>query len=507
MAAATYFDAVQKIYVAFYGRPAEPSGLLYWANRLDSNGGNISAIINAFGESTESSNLYSGSTNAAVVSAIYQQILGRAPDADGSAFYVSKLQSNEYKASEVAYRIIDGVKGADVATVANKLSVAKAFTDAVTLDSAATLAYSGTAAETVGRDLLFGVTTSTTTANVADAIADLKDGGSVVDDVIVLTSADDEQDFSDSSSGVTVRINGDDDAVDGDDFEITGSSFNDTFILESFKDLVINAADGVDTLDLSEMEPGADNGDVSLTSGLADAALSPGGGAISLLGFENVIASNDGGRIVGTSGANTITLGEGTDDIVAGAGADTIVGDEDTFTTGTDTISGGLGQDTFELSGGDTQTFEQGDFTGIEVIIYTADGDDVTITAGDLFDDDAAPTTGITGGVTNIVVENGGDNTLNLTLAGDEINLLGVTFTGVQTLGADAGGGGNINIDADSLAGIETLNGGAADVLVMVEAGEYDLSSLTINDATNIESGAGDLDQTLVISRLGDIVN
>ena len=77
MAAADYFSQVQKIYVAYYGRPADPAGLSYWGSRLDAAGGNLSSIINAFGTSSESTALYTGD-NAAKVTAIYQQLFNRA---------------------------------------------------------------------------------------------------------------------------------------------------------------------------------------------------------------------------------------------------------------------------------------------------------------------------------------------------------------------------------------------------------------------------------------------
>ena len=34
MAAAAYFDQIQKIYIAFYQRPADPAGLRYWLRLL-----------------------------------------------------------------------------------------------------------------------------------------------------------------------------------------------------------------------------------------------------------------------------------------------------------------------------------------------------------------------------------------------------------------------------------------------------------------------------------------
>jgi uncharacterized repeat protein (TIGR02543 family) len=76
---------VQKAYVAYYGRPADPSGLDYWAVRMDAEGGSLNAIIQAFGTSAEFNRRYGGMTNTQLVTKIYQQTLGRDPDPTGLA--------------------------------------------------------------------------------------------------------------------------------------------------------------------------------------------------------------------------------------------------------------------------------------------------------------------------------------------------------------------------------------------------------------------------------------
>ena len=58
MAAAAYFDQVQKIYIAFYQRPADSAGLRYWAERVDAVEGDLSQMIGAFAASPEAIALY-----------------------------------------------------------------------------------------------------------------------------------------------------------------------------------------------------------------------------------------------------------------------------------------------------------------------------------------------------------------------------------------------------------------------------------------------------------------
>jgi hypothetical protein len=89
----TASNYVQRAYVAYYGRPADPAGLAYWASRMDAEGGSLSAIIAAFGSSGEFNRRYGGLSTSALVTKIYQQALGRDPDTAGLAYYVGELQA------------------------------------------------------------------------------------------------------------------------------------------------------------------------------------------------------------------------------------------------------------------------------------------------------------------------------------------------------------------------------------------------------------------------------
>lgn len=51
MATQESLDLVQYAYIAFYGRPADKAGQEWWAEQLDANGGDLSAIIDAFSTS------------------------------------------------------------------------------------------------------------------------------------------------------------------------------------------------------------------------------------------------------------------------------------------------------------------------------------------------------------------------------------------------------------------------------------------------------------------------
>ncbi len=150
MAASAYFSQIQQAYLAYYGRPADPNGLQYWADQLDKASGNLSVIINAFGTSAESTALYAGSSTAAQVNSIYQTLFGRDADLAGLNFYVQGIQSGKFSLASVALNIYNGATGTDKTALDNKLIYANAFTNDINT-TAAVLGYSGTAAANAAR--------------------------------------------------------------------------------------------------------------------------------------------------------------------------------------------------------------------------------------------------------------------------------------------------------------------------------------------------------------------
>ncbi|GAB4405649.1 MAG: S-layer protein RsaA [Rhodoferax sp.] len=134
MAAATYFDTVQKIYIAYYQRPADPAGLRYWAQMVDAAGGNLTVVIDAFANSPEATALYgpiNGTTIGTVIDAIYQALYNRAPDPAGKQFFVNGFNAGTFTAGTIALAILNGAQNDDAVAIQNKLQVANLFTATV----------------------------------------------------------------------------------------------------------------------------------------------------------------------------------------------------------------------------------------------------------------------------------------------------------------------------------------------------------------------------------------
>ncbi len=122
-------DYVQKAYVAYYGRPADPGGQGYWAAQMDAAGQSLDAIIGAFGNSDEFNRRYGGLSFTDLVTKIYQQTLGRNPDPAGLAFYVGELLAGRRTLQSITLDVLNGATTPpDSTVVANKLVVAAYYT-------------------------------------------------------------------------------------------------------------------------------------------------------------------------------------------------------------------------------------------------------------------------------------------------------------------------------------------------------------------------------------------
>ena len=120
----------QQLYVAYYGRPADPGGLAFWTNQfMDST--NLDAAIDAHGNSPEFEALSADKTSEELVTDLYQRMFSRDPEPAGLEFYVGRLDSGEATLASIAKQVADGAVDEDATTLANKVAVANAFTAAV----------------------------------------------------------------------------------------------------------------------------------------------------------------------------------------------------------------------------------------------------------------------------------------------------------------------------------------------------------------------------------------
>jgi hypothetical protein len=172
LTAASYTNVVQQLYLAYYGRPADPAGLDYWSDVFLGMGAAIDAqaltesygsagprfLVDSFGTSQESLDLYGSGNFGTFISAVYQNVLGRAPDAAGAAYWVDALQRNLMTQAQAAVTILGSTtvqdpSSTDFQVVAKRTKAAAYFTDRIRAKNLAK-AYSGSAANASARALL-----------------------------------------------------------------------------------------------------------------------------------------------------------------------------------------------------------------------------------------------------------------------------------------------------------------------------------------------------------------
>jgi hypothetical protein len=209
MAASTYLAQVQQLYIAYFGRPADPIGQAYWAGVIDAANGSIAAVQAGFAASTESQALYGNKSTIDKVTAIYQNVFNRSPDAAGLTYWVNQIESGKVTQAQASWTIQQNAGAGDAATVQNKLTAAQAFT--ANVDTAAEIAgYQGANAAALARAFLGTVTSdnATATAAVAGAQAAVTTASvGAPGTTFVLTTAADNVAGTSANDTITAYIN------------------------------------------------------------------------------------------------------------------------------------------------------------------------------------------------------------------------------------------------------------------------------------------------------------
>lgn len=172
--AADYNPLIQQIYLAYFGRPADPAGLSYYAGQYlaagapvelgeasrayDTNPG-LRALIDSFSNSQESQDLYGGD-NAAFVNAIYRNLFSREADAAGRDYWADLINRKLVTRANAAVSIMAGAQQSDLVVIATKSTFAQMFTGKLVTEDERSR-YSGLAANAVVRREMLKITATT----------------------------------------------------------------------------------------------------------------------------------------------------------------------------------------------------------------------------------------------------------------------------------------------------------------------------------------------------------
>ncbi|MCJ8508743.1 DUF4214 domain-containing protein [Rhizobium lemnae] len=122
---------IQKVYIAYFNRPADSGGLSFWTSAISSGKMTLEQLTSSFATTDEYRSLYSGSSASDVVKKVYNNLFGRDPESGGLQFWSTELQSGHISIGNVAYTALSSALGSDKTTIDNKADAAATFTSSL----------------------------------------------------------------------------------------------------------------------------------------------------------------------------------------------------------------------------------------------------------------------------------------------------------------------------------------------------------------------------------------
>lgn len=103
-------SGIIELYIAYFDRAPDAVGLAYWGNAL-SEGMSMSQIAASFAVQPETRAAYpEGMSNQQFVTAVYDNVLGRAPDDEGFAYWVGQLDAGRLSNDTFILNVLRGAK-------------------------------------------------------------------------------------------------------------------------------------------------------------------------------------------------------------------------------------------------------------------------------------------------------------------------------------------------------------------------------------------------------------
>ncbi|MFZ6681523.1 DUF4214 domain-containing protein [Undibacterium sp. Tian12W] len=152
-------STIQKLYIAYFNRPADVAGLTYWEGQLDTNKISLAGLAQSFSEQVEYVATYGGKSTADVVTSLYKNLFGRAPDAAGLTYWATQIDTRAVNLGTAALAILNGATpdSLDGITIQNKLNFSANFTASLNTVEKANL-YSSAYTFELMRSILLTVT-------------------------------------------------------------------------------------------------------------------------------------------------------------------------------------------------------------------------------------------------------------------------------------------------------------------------------------------------------------
>lgn len=474
------------LYVAFFNRKPDASGLEFWSKKFGEGTG-VEEAADRFADSEEaqarfeflSEHLNGDDDNFSeeeagdAIDQIYQNLFGRDPDDAGREFWINELQSGT-PVGQIVVQVLFGAQNEDA-------------------------------------DLIDSQVETRLQAVEGDRNAGITEEGDNGDNTLEGTDRDDE--LSGGAGSDTLRGGAGDDTLNGGvgddvlnggpgDDELTGGAGADDFVFD-LAETDDQDATGDDSDSDADDESGDESGtDTSDAMGPPEGKGPPSnagpnngdGGAEDFEGDGDVIQAGNGpDNVEGTENADYISGGNGPDQLYGLAGDDTIKGGNGPDTLvggqGNDTMSGGLGPDRFRFDSEDTGDDTVTDFFApTDTLVFDAPSDDTQ--------DDTETQTRVTESTITITGVEGtiadGD-TVSITVGGESAT---VTFSGDQ----DAiGVASAIASGLGELANVESASADSQTVtLTATSDGDVDVTEFVDNTAATVTADTESVAETEV---------
>lgn len=148
----------QQLYIAYFGRPADPAGQNFWTQAGSTN--TMEQQSNAFATAPEWTSAIAGMTNDQIVNLIYINCFGRSPEPAGLRFWSDAITDGTLSVGDAAWMIVSNTGDDDAAIVAAKVEAAIGYTAAVAASTTDSVAYGNSAAFASANSWLSAITTS-----------------------------------------------------------------------------------------------------------------------------------------------------------------------------------------------------------------------------------------------------------------------------------------------------------------------------------------------------------
>jgi Ca2+-binding RTX toxin-like protein len=383
------------VYVATFGRVPDADGLAYWVNHVISDNWDIEMVAQSMFDSQEVALAYPADLSSSdFIDAIYNNVLDRDPDVSGKSYWVKELDNNIISKEKMILAVINGATAGDKQLIDNKVELGQYFTLNMGCNDI-----------DLSKSIIKNITYDTATVKEA------------IDQLDIMTHSQDASVnlliYDDNINNITIDQTATLYALDGDDLisAITGENY----ISAGAGNDIVNGGDSDDTI------YGRDGDDTIYGNGGDD-------------------------KIDGDEQDDQLHGNEGNDTILGGSGDDAIYGD-----LGDDTLYGGDGDDYIHTDDGAD-------------VVYGEDGDDIIIaTYGQNRIDAGAGDDIVTGGADDDTINAGADNDIvNANAGADYID----GFSGNDTI---HGGSGDDQIHGNS--GSDILYGDSGNDTIYGEDG------------------------------------